>query len=222
MNESTNPPEPDEEAFPPLADDPSMPAPDDVETLGEVDETASPPETSEETTSAEATPAKDPWAEVEPPIPPEPAGVPVKVVVLILLLAAAVIAFLVIHNRSLGERIDQLTLESEQSKAQAAQLQTQLDQLSLAATAKSTGLLIVSAIYGSGGNFTDVTDRVNTLLHQSDAEFYANPEWLHDDPTPGWNKELVIVYKYQGQRHIFKAGEGAKVSVADLLDAVKK
>ena len=218
MNESTKSSEPNEEAFPPLADDPSMPAPNEVVTSVEVKETA----TTEDTTSAEATATKDPWAEGEPPASPEPTGVPVMVVVLIFAFAVVAIMFLVHHTHSLGEKIDRLTLESEQTKAQAGLLQTQLDQLSLATKAQATGLLIVLAVYGSGGTFRDVTDRVNTLLHQSDAEFYSKPEWLHDDPTPGWNKELVIIYKYQGQRHIFMAGEGGKVSVATLLDEAKK
>jgi hypothetical protein len=222
MNESTKPPEPNEEAFPPLADDSSMPTTDETPNPAEVKEAATPSASTGGITSAEATPTKDPWAEGEPPATPEPTGVPVMVVVFIFAVAAAVIVFLVSHARSLGARIDQVTLESEQAKAQAGLLQTQLDQLSLAAKANTTGLLIVSAVYGSGGTFRDVTDRVNTLLHESDAEFYSKPEWLHDDPTPGYNKELVIVYKYQGQRHIFMTGEGGKVSVTTLLDEAKK
>ena len=222
MNEATKPPEPNEEVFPPLADDPSMPTIDDAATSTEVKEIATPSVSTEGTTIPEVAPAKDPWAEGEPPTPPEPAGVPVVVVVLIFVVAAAAILFLVSHTRSLQAKINQVTLESKQVKAQADLLQTQLDQLSLTTKAQSTGLLIVSAVYGSGGAFKDVTDRVNTLLHQPDAEFYAKPEWLHDDPAPGWNKELVICYKIQGQRHIFMTGEGGKVSVAALLDEAKK
>jgi hypothetical protein len=78
---------------------------------------------------------------------------------------------------------------------------------------------IISATYGSGTNFADVTSRVTDLLRQSDNGFYANPEWLKADPTPGWNKALVIVYEFQGQRHLFTAGEGGQVTMADLLKA---
>ena len=77
-------------------------------------------------------------------------------------------------------------------------------------------MLIVSATYGSGTHFADVTERVDELIHQPDVEFFARPEWLHADPTPGWNKALTIVYEFKGHRHVFTAGEGGKVSV-DLL-----
>lgn len=83
-------------------------------------------------------------------------------------------------------------------------------------------LLIISATYGSGTNYADVTYRVNDLLRQPDVEFFARPQWLKADPTPGWNKALVIVYECQGQRHTFTAGEGGKVSAAVLLNVAKK
>jgi hypothetical protein len=75
------------------------------------------------------------------------------------------------------------------------------------------GLLIISATYGSGTHFADVTERVDELLHQPDVEFFARPEWLQADPTPGWNKALTIVYEFKGRRHVFTAGEGGKVNV---------
>ena len=78
-------------------------------------------------------------------------------------------------------------------------------------------LLIISAVYGSGTKFADVTYRVNDLLRQSGVEFFARPEWLETDPTPGWNKALVIVYELKGQRCTFTAGEGGKVSADRLL-----
>ena len=77
-------------------------------------------------------------------------------------------------------------------------------------------LLIISATYGSGTNYSDVTYRVNDLLRQPDVEFSARPQWLAADPTPGWNKALVIVYEFQGKRHVFTTGEGGKVSVSAL------
>lgn len=82
----------------------------------------------------------------------------------------------------------------------------------------NANLLIISAVYGSGTHFADVTYRVNDLLRQPGVEFFARPEWLKADPTPGWNKALVIVYEHQGHRRIFTAGEGGRVSVDTLLD----
>lgn len=82
-------------------------------------------------------------------------------------------------------------------------------------------LQLISAVYGSGTNFDDVTQRVNVLLNQSSVEFYARPEWLHVDPTPGWNKALVIVLEVKGDRRIFTTGEGGKVTL-DILDQAAK
>jgi hypothetical protein len=78
-------------------------------------------------------------------------------------------------------------------------------------------LLIISATYGSGTSFVDVTYRVNDLLRQPDVEFFARPEWLKADPTPGWNKALVISYEFDGKRHLFVTGEGGAVSSEKLV-----
>jgi len=86
----------------------------------------------------------------------------------------------------------------------------------------SAGIIVISAVYGSGTNFADVTYRVDELLHQPAVEFFARPEWLHADPTPGWNKALVIVYESNGCRQIFTTGEGGKVSLEQLIAQAKK
>ena len=83
-------------------------------------------------------------------------------------------------------------------------------------------LLVISATYGSGTKAADVTDRVNDLLHQPSGEFFAQPAWLHADPTPGWNKELTVVYEYKGRRCVFATGEGGKVNVDLLAHQAKK
>lgn len=77
-------------------------------------------------------------------------------------------------------------------------------------------LKVVSAVYGSGTAFTDVTERVTALLDEPGARFYANPPWLGADPTPGWNKALIIVHEVDGKRRTFTAGENGEVSVALL------
>ncbi len=76
---------------------------------------------------------------------------------------------------------------------------------------------LISAVYGSGTKFADVTDRVNNLLKKESVQFFAHPNWLGADPTPGWNKELVIIYEFKGCRHIFMAGEGGAVSAEVLI-----
>ncbi len=76
---------------------------------------------------------------------------------------------------------------------------------------------LISAVYGSGTTFTDVTDRVKDFLDEPAAIFYANPNWLGADPTPGWNKTLVIVHEVDGKRRTFTAGENGEVSAALLV-----
>lgn len=77
---------------------------------------------------------------------------------------------------------------------------------------------LVSAVYGSGTKFTEVTQRVQALLDEPGAIFYANPHWLGADPTPGWNKALVIVHEVDGQRRTFTSGENGAVSVQRLME----
>ncbi len=83
----------------------------------------------------------------------------------------------------------------------------------------SANLLVISAVYGSGDKFVDVTHRVNDLLRDQEAVFRASPRLLGADPTPGWNKALVIVYEHDGRRRTFSVGEGGEVSVARLSRA---
>lgn len=73
---------------------------------------------------------------------------------------------------------------------------------------------LISAVYGSGTSFTDVTDRVKSYLDEPGARFYANPHWLGADPTPGWNKALIIVHEIGGKRRTFTAGENGEVTAA--------
>lgn len=75
-----------------------------------------------------------------------------------------------------------------------------------------SGVEIISATYGSGVNFSDVTEATIKQLNEN-PKFYATPEWLHADPTPGWNKALVIIFKYDGQKCLFSSGEGGKVDI---------
>lgn len=77
---------------------------------------------------------------------------------------------------------------------------------------EKNGLQIVSAIYGSGTAFSDVTDEATSLLNNQ-TKFYARPEWLRVDPTPGWNKALVIVFVFEGHRYIFTCGEAGEVRI---------
>jgi len=80
---------------------------------------------------------------------------------------------------------------------------------------QSDGVEIVSAVYGSGDRFADVTERTKVLFSRGEP-FYASPQWLREDPTPGWNKAFVIVYTYKGERRIFTVGEDGEVTSEKL------
>jgi hypothetical protein len=82
-------------------------------------------------------------------------------------------------------------------------------------------LIVVSSVYGSGESFADVSYRVNALIHRSGLVFTAQPVWLEADPTPGWNKALVVVYELKGVRSVFTSGEGGKVSYEALVRSSK-
>lgn len=81
---------------------------------------------------------------------------------------------------------------------------------------KRVPVKLISAVYGSGTAFTDVTDRVRSFLDEPGAVFYANPPWLGADPTPGWNKTLILVHEVDGKRRTFTVGENGAVS-AELV-----
>ena len=73
-------------------------------------------------------------------------------------------------------------------------------------------LLVISAVYGSGDKFADVTYRVNDLLRDPETVFWARPQWLGADPTPGWNKALVIVYEHDGSPYPREAERGCRLA----------
>jgi hypothetical protein len=154
---------------------------------------------------------EDPWAETPapaaPPPPPKLGGLFVLGIIIVAASAASV--FLWVQNSHLQTKVDQLVSEA----AQRADLSAQ------PGGAKSDVPLIVSAVYGSGTHFVDVTSRVNELLAQPDHEFHARPDFLKKDPTPGWNKQLVIIYEFHGQRQMLSTGEGGTVKLAALREA---
>jgi hypothetical protein len=83
-----------------------------------------------------------------------------------------------------------------------------------------SNLHVVSAVYGMGTNYVDVSSRVNDLLEQAPV-FDARPETMQGDPDPGWHKTLVIVYEVKGHRHIFTAKEDDSVGATILLEAAR-
>jgi len=82
-------------------------------------------------------------------------------------------------------------------------------------------LKIISAVYGSGKTFVDVTQRVDDLLNHSRKGFVARPARMKIDPTPDTPMSLVIVYQYKGQQHTLTKGQRGRVTIQMLRDAAK-
>lgn len=80
---------------------------------------------------------------------------------------------------------------------------------------------VISAAYGVGTNFADVSIRVGNLLDNMNTGFEVHPNYLQADPLNGYNKFLVVVYEAKGRRHIFTASEGDTVSAQTLIEAAK-
>ena len=85
----------------------------------------------------------------------------------------------------------------------------------------SSDLFIISATFGSGITFADVTARVSELIQQPNTSFLAQPKWLHADPTPGQSKSLIITYSYRGRRHLYCTVEGTEVNRPKLIHQAK-
>lgn len=73
------------------------------------------------------------------------------------------------------------------------------------------------ALFGSGTQLADVTDRVAQLLRDEPDGFTARADWLHIDPTPGKNKSLLIRYRYRDQERFFMITGGNRASYTALV-----
>jgi hypothetical protein len=81
------------------------------------------------------------------------------------------------------------------------------------------GLKIISAVWGSGGHFVDVTEQVVAILKSPHNVYKANRDWLKVDPTPHWKKCLVTVYELDGVRCILNTYDNSEISVKILRDS---
>ena len=75
--------------------------------------------------------------------------------------------------------------------------------------------VFISARWGGGNNWVDVTEKVKEWL-SGDDDFWADNDTLGSDPTPGWRKHLEITYKAAGKPRTISVDEDAKVPAAKL------
>lgn len=78
---------------------------------------------------------------------------------------------------------------------------------------------ILSARWGTGNHWADVTDKVKELAARPNV-VPANPDTLGADPAHGWRKKLQIIYVQDGQSHTVWIAEDEDIQVEDLIPAI--
>ena len=111
-------------------------------------------------------------------------------------------------NEGEVERLDR------RSEAAAGRLRE--DQAALAAARAHEPPRIVSASFGRGDKWADVTERVKQLAESSQC-VRANARTLGIDPDPGWRKRLEIVYIQDGERRTFMIDTDSEIRVPRLI-----
>lgn len=108
------------------------------------------------------------------------------------------------------ERLDR------RSEAAAARLRE--DQALLAASRAHEPARIVSASFGTGEKWADVTDRVKQLAGSSQV-VRANANTLDVDPAKGWRKRLEIVYIQDGERRTVMIDGDSEIRIPGVIPA---
>ncbi|MGC4007139.1 MAG: hypothetical protein QM811_30030 [Pirellulales bacterium] len=85
------------------------------------------------------------------------------------------------------------------------------------ANAAPERLTIVSARWGGGNNWTDVTARAQEGVKKNEW-VWATTDYLRADPTPGWRKTLEITFLKDGQNTTSKIGEGGAFKPSKVLE----
>lgn len=75
---------------------------------------------------------------------------------------------------------------------------------------------ILSASYGTGGKFADVTARVKHYVEDKKETFWANKDTLKSDPNPGWNKSITVKYMKDGVKRERRWGKGEPLRIEDF------
>ena len=83
-------------------------------------------------------------------------------------------------------------------------------------------LMIISAKYGMGKDFTDVTAKVIDLLNANTGAFTADEKTLRANPLPGKDKNLIVSYFLAGTNYVFIVSRTNQVSSALLMENALK
>lgn len=75
------------------------------------------------------------------------------------------------------------------------------------------GLRIIRAFYGVQGRTTNVTELLNRRVSGNALSFVVTNDFLGGDPAVGYDKVLIIVYRYRGTETATAVREGTTVSL---------
>jgi hypothetical protein len=77
----------------------------------------------------------------------------------------------------------------------------------------NAGLNIVSAKWGAGRQWQDVTSRVQSYVRNNRISVKVTPQNMGGDPAQGVSKTLTVVYQYQGRQNNTSLPEGAMLTL---------
>jgi len=75
---------------------------------------------------------------------------------------------------------------------------------------------ILSASYGTGGKYADVTPRLKHYVEDKKETFWANGDTMKIDPNPGWNKEVRVQYLKDGVKRERSWGRHEPLRIEDF------
>jgi hypothetical protein len=78
---------------------------------------------------------------------------------------------------------------------------------------RNSDLDIVTAYYGVQGKNINVTDRVQSLVRDNSLSLVVNNGAMGMDPAPGFDKLLIIIYRYRGREDATAAVEGHTIHI---------
>jgi hypothetical protein len=75
---------------------------------------------------------------------------------------------------------------------------------------------ILSASYGTGGKYADVTARLKHYVEDKKETFWANGDTMKTDPNPGWNKNVSVRYLKDGVKRERSWGRHEPLRIEDF------
>lgn len=84
-----------------------------------------------------------------------------------------------------------------------------------------TGIEIISAKFGAGNKWVDVTEKLKEILESDSTILHNSSKGLNvKDPAPGWKKKIKVTYVINGKQKNASVGGGGSKKI-DLLKRLK-